>query len=115
MRGLNEFVPEIVDHLGAMAIDLWRAADSLPISERALHTAHRGWLRCEKEPMLSACWQLNASVSDAVTRSGQFLQRTTTAVCKQAYCMMHFWDTPSIGYREVVVPTTHNSTRHGIH
>ena len=32
VRGLNEFVPEIVDDLGAMANDLWRAADSLPIS-----------------------------------------------------------------------------------
>jgi len=59
VRGLNEFVPEIVNDLGAMANDLWQAADSLPISGRALHAAHRGWPRCENEPVLSAWLAIN--------------------------------------------------------
>ena len=59
IRGLNEYVREIVDDLGAMANDLWQAADSLPISGRALYAAHLGWPRCEDQPALSAWLAIN--------------------------------------------------------
>jgi hypothetical protein len=57
--GLKEFVPEIVDDLGEMSGDLWQAAESLPISGRVLHAAHRGWPRCEDQPALSAWLAIN--------------------------------------------------------
>jgi hypothetical protein len=57
--GLKEFVPEIVGDLGEMSGDLWQAAESLPISGRVLHAAHRGWPRCEDQPALSAWLAIN--------------------------------------------------------
>ena len=57
--GLEEFVPEIVGDLGEMSGDLWQAAESLPISGRVLHAAHRGWPRCEDQPALSAWLAIN--------------------------------------------------------
>ena len=59
VRGLNEYVKEIVDDLGNMSGDLWQAAESLPISGRVLHAAHRGWPRCEDQPALSAWLAIN--------------------------------------------------------
>ena len=59
VRGLNEYVKEIVDDLGKMSGDLWQAAESLPISGRVLHAAHRGWPRCEDQPALSAWLAIN--------------------------------------------------------
>jgi len=59
MQGLNEFVPEIVGDLGEMSDDLWQAAESLPISGRALYAAHLGWPRCENQPALSAWLAIN--------------------------------------------------------
>jgi hypothetical protein len=57
--GLKEFVPEIVGDLGEISGDLWQAAESLPISGRVLHAAHRGWPRCEDQPALSAWLAIN--------------------------------------------------------
>jgi len=59
VQGLNEFVPEIVGDLGEMSDDLWQAAESLPISGRALYAAHLGWPRCENQPALSAWLAIN--------------------------------------------------------
>ena len=59
VQGLKEFVPEIVDALGDISDDLWQAAESLPISGRVLHAAHRGWPRCEDQPALSAWLAIN--------------------------------------------------------
>ena len=57
--GLEEFVPQLVNELGAMASDLWQAADSLPMSARVLYSAHRSWPRCENQPALSAWLAIN--------------------------------------------------------
>jgi hypothetical protein len=59
VQGLIEFVPEIVDALGDISDYLWQAAESLPISGRVLHAAHRGWPRCEDQPALSAWLAIN--------------------------------------------------------
>ena len=57
--GLEEFVPQLVNELGAMASDLWQAADSLPMSARILYSAHRSWPRFENQPALSAWLAIN--------------------------------------------------------
>jgi hypothetical protein len=58
-RGLREYAPEIIDQLGALALPLWDAADSLPIGSRVLYAAHRAWPRCEEDPALSAWLAIN--------------------------------------------------------
>ena len=59
VRGLNEYVKEIVDDLGNMSGDLWQAAESLPISGRVLYAAHLAWPRCQDQPALSAWLAIN--------------------------------------------------------
>ena len=58
-RGLREYAPEIIDQLGALALPLWDAADSLPLGSRVLFAAHRAWPRCEDDPALSAWLAIN--------------------------------------------------------
>ena len=58
-RGLREYAPEIIDQLGAVALPLWDAADSLPPGGRVLYAAHRAWPRCEDDPALSAWLAIN--------------------------------------------------------
>jgi len=58
-RGLREYAPEIIDQLGALALPLWDAADSLPLGGRVLYAAHRAWPRCEDDPALSAWLAIN--------------------------------------------------------
>jgi hypothetical protein len=58
-RGLREYAPEIIDQLGALALPLWDAADSLPLGGRVLYAAHRAWPRCEDDPALSAWLAVN--------------------------------------------------------
>jgi hypothetical protein len=56
---LREYAPEIIDQLGALALPLWDAADSLPLGGRVLYAAHRAWPRCEDDPALSAWLAVN--------------------------------------------------------
>jgi hypothetical protein len=58
VRGLKEYVPEICDGLGSLAGPLWDAADSLPVSGRALFAAHRQQPR-PADPLLSAWLAIN--------------------------------------------------------
>lgn len=58
VRGLKEYVPEICDGLAALAAPLWDAADSLPVSGRALFAAHRQQPR-PADPLLSAWLAVN--------------------------------------------------------
>jgi hypothetical protein len=59
VRGLNEYVKDLVDDLGKMSGDLWQAAESLPLSGRVLYAAHLAWPRCEDQPALSAWLAIN--------------------------------------------------------
>jgi len=58
-EGLREYVPEICDDLAAMGLDLWAAADALPLSGRALFAATRAWPRPVDDPLLSAWLVVN--------------------------------------------------------
>lgn len=60
--GLRRYVPEVCDGLAGMAEPLWTAADSLPISGRALFAAHREWPRPDRgdDDLLSAWLAVNA-------------------------------------------------------
>jgi hypothetical protein len=53
-RGLTSYVPEICDDLATLAPPLWAAADSLPVSGRALFAAHREQPRPDDD--LLAAW-----------------------------------------------------------
>ena len=59
VRGLNEYVKELVEDLEKMSGDLWQAAESLPLSGRVLYAAHLAWPRCEDQPALSAWLAIN--------------------------------------------------------
>jgi hypothetical protein len=58
VAGLRSCVPEICDGLAALAAPLWDAADSLPVSGRALFAAHRQQPR-PSDPLLSAWLAVN--------------------------------------------------------
>jgi len=57
--GLHEYAPEIVNELGALAPQLWAAADSLPIAGHTVYAAHKSWPRNEDNPALSAWLAVN--------------------------------------------------------
>ena len=57
-EGLREHVPEICDVLASLGTDLWRAADGLPESGRALFAAHRSAPRVD-DPVVSAWLAVN--------------------------------------------------------
>jgi hypothetical protein len=59
VEGLREYVPEVCDELAAMAVDLWAAADALPLSGRALFASTRAWPRPSDDPLLSAWLAVN--------------------------------------------------------
>ena len=59
LRGLQEYVPSICDELSSMSEELWAAADSLPISGRALYAAQLQH-RQPDEPLLDAWLAVNA-------------------------------------------------------
>lgn len=58
-EGLRTYVPEICDGLGALAPELWAAADALPVSGRVLFAAHRQRPRPKDDDVLSAWLALN--------------------------------------------------------
>jgi hypothetical protein len=58
-EGLRRYVPEICDQLGALAPDLWAAADALPLSGRVLFAAHRERPRPSDDDVLSAWLAVN--------------------------------------------------------
>ena len=57
-EGLRQYVPEICDELSALGSELWRAADELPESGRALFAAHRSAPRVD-DPLVSAWLGVN--------------------------------------------------------
>jgi hypothetical protein len=59
VAGLQEYAPEIVNDLGALAPQLWAAADSLPIAGHTVYAAHKAWPRNEDNPALSAWLAVN--------------------------------------------------------
>ncbi len=59
VAGLHDYAPEIVSALGALAPQLWEAADSLPLAGRTVYAAHKSWPRNEDNPVLSAWLALN--------------------------------------------------------
>lgn len=59
VTGLETYVPEIVDGLGAMEAALWDVADGLPGEGRALYAAHSAWPRPEGPAALRAWLALN--------------------------------------------------------
>lgn len=58
-RGLRDYAPQVDAPLGELAPQLWEAAESLPVSGRILHAAHRSWPRREDDPLVSAWLALN--------------------------------------------------------
>jgi hypothetical protein len=59
VAGLHEYAPEIVNELGALAPQLWAAADSLPIAGHTVYAAHKSWPRNTDNPVLSAWLAVN--------------------------------------------------------
>ena len=58
LRGLKEYAPSICDELSSMSDQLWAAADSLPISGRALYASQLPHRRPD-EPLLNAWLAVN--------------------------------------------------------
>ena len=58
LRGLKEYAPSICEELSSMSEQLWAAADSLPISGRALYAAQLPHRRPD-EPLLNAWLAVN--------------------------------------------------------
>jgi hypothetical protein len=58
VRGLRSYVPEVCDGLASLGPAMWAAADSLPVSGRALFAAHRQQAR-PSDPLLSAWLAVN--------------------------------------------------------
>jgi hypothetical protein len=56
---LHEYAPEILNELGALAPQLWEAADSLPIAGHTVYAAHKSWPRNEDNPVLSGWLAVN--------------------------------------------------------
>jgi hypothetical protein len=59
IEGLREYVPEVCDDLASMAVELWAAADALPLSGRALFASARAWPRPADDALLSAWLAVN--------------------------------------------------------
>ncbi|MFM9112472.1 MAG: SCO6745 family protein [Actinomycetota bacterium] len=57
-RGLRDYAPGIESGLAPLAAKLWEAAESLPVSGRIMHAAHRTWPRTD-DPLVSAWLALN--------------------------------------------------------
>ena len=57
--GLKELTPEICESLAAMSHELWKAAEELPLSGRALFASLLDWPRHE-DPLTSAWLAVNA-------------------------------------------------------
>lgn len=57
-RGLREYAPSLERTLAPLAPRLWDAAESLPLSGRMMHAAHRSWPRTDDE-LVSAWLALN--------------------------------------------------------
>ena len=57
-RGLRDYAPSIEAGLSPLAERLWAAAESLPLSGRMMHAAHRSWPRTD-DPLVSAWLALN--------------------------------------------------------
>jgi hypothetical protein len=57
--GLRDFVPDLVEPLGALAPDLWRVVDELDGSGRVLFAAHRDAARSD-DPVVDAWLAVNA-------------------------------------------------------
>ncbi len=57
--GLKELTPEICEPLAAMSYELWKAAEELPLSGRALFASLLDWPRHE-DPLTSAWLAVNA-------------------------------------------------------
>ena len=58
-RGLRDYSPALEPTLAALGPELWAAAESLPVSGRPMHAAHRSWPRAEHDPLVSAWLALN--------------------------------------------------------
>lgn len=58
LSGLQTIAAEIVEPLGALADDLWRAVDQLPVGGRVLFATHKQWPR-PTEPVLGAWNAIN--------------------------------------------------------
>jgi len=56
--GINEMTPEVVKPFGALADELWRTVDAIPVSGRVLFAAHKSWPR-PSDPLMSAWNALN--------------------------------------------------------
>jgi hypothetical protein len=59
VEGVREIVPQICDELAAMADELWRAAEALPLAGRVFFAAHLDHPR-PADPLLSAWHAVNA-------------------------------------------------------
>lgn len=56
--GINEMTPQVVEPFGALADELWRTVDAIPVSGRVLFAAHKSWPR-PSDPLMSAWNALN--------------------------------------------------------
>lgn len=56
--GINEMTPHVVEPFGALADELWRTVDAIPVSGRVLFAAHKSWPR-PSDPLMSAWNALN--------------------------------------------------------
>lgn len=56
--GINEMTPEVIEPFGALADELWRTVDAIPVSGRVLFAAHKSWPR-PSDPLMSAWNALN--------------------------------------------------------
>lgn len=56
--GIEEMTPEILEPFGALANELWRTVDAIPVAGRVLFAAHKSWPR-PTDPVMSAWNALN--------------------------------------------------------
>jgi hypothetical protein len=56
--GIKEMTPQIIEPLGALADELWRTVDAIPVAGRVLFAAHKSWPR-PSDPLMSAWNALN--------------------------------------------------------
>ena len=57
-QGIEEMSPQIIEPFSALASELWRVVDEIPVAGRVLFAAHKSWPR-PTDPLLSAWNALN--------------------------------------------------------
>jgi len=56
--GIEEMTPQIIEPFGALADELWRTVDAIPVAGRVLFAAHKSWPR-PSDQLMSAWNALN--------------------------------------------------------